>query len=359
MGFRLWSFVLKFGNIFASTSLASIQYNKCKNVCNIIISIVLAVGGVLGLTIKKFYSEFNTTRRICSVVGDALLYCISFYFIIVLNFWKKHLWTSLYEGLKRTAKLSCVETTKSKIPFYCGFIIMNCGHFTVHALVLYYRRDNLGVHLLKEGVFYIEAYFDFCYKFLLCVILNMLLTRYRALNNLLQVYTKTKTDRKFSKHFLNQVEYIMGSLRKTVDVFNDMFGWPVLFMTFYTVPSVLNLINLIFFSAETYGPLEVKWIGGLLAAWFFFGVIILIIMYDRVIREAENVVTGSYELKFFMKTTGWNDLKTEESVRFLMKNSPKFTAANFFEIGRWTILSLFETIIAFTIPMIQFETVTQ
>ena len=82
-------------------------------------------------------------------------------------------------------------------------------------------------------------------------------------------------------------------------------------------------------------------------------------MYDRVIREAKNVVTGSYELKFFMKTTGWNDLKMEESVRFLMKNSPKFTAANFFAIGRWTILSLFETIIAFTIPMIQFETVTQ
>jgi gustatory receptor len=81
----------------------------------------------------------------------------------------------------------------------------------------------------------------------------------------------------------------------------------------------------------------------------------VILACDSVVKEAGAVVTLGYDLRCCLKTAQFlDDLKLKKFTNFLEKNLPKFTAANFFNVGRWTILDLFETLITFLIIMIQF-----
>lgn len=78
-------------------------------------------------------------------------------------------------------------------------------------------------------------------------------------------------------------------------------------------------------------------------------------MADAVVQEGEKIVSLSHDLRWsFQDSEIMDDLKFEEFTTLLEKNSPTFTAASFFEIGRSTILNVLGTVVTFLIVMIQF-----
>ncbi|RZC43225.1 hypothetical protein BDFB_005486 [Asbolus verrucosus] len=63
-------------------------------------------------------------------------------------------------------------------------------------------------------------------KFLLCVVTNMILSRYRSLKFILKAYFQE--NKSFvSIRFMKQVENTMYTLKQNVGTYNDMFGWPI------------------------------------------------------------------------------------------------------------------------------------
>jgi hypothetical protein len=87
---------------------------------------------------------------------------------------------------------------------------------------------------------------------------------------------------------------------------------------------------------------------------FQFGTFILILQYDSVLQEAENIVSLSHDLRWSFEGKFLEELKLEEFSNFLIKNLPTFTAAGMFEISRRTILKMVKTIAIFLIVIIQF-----
>jgi hypothetical protein len=87
---------------------------------------------------------------------------------------------------------------------------------------------------------------------------------------------------------------------------------------------------------------------------FQFGTFILILQYDSVLQEADNIVSLSHHLRWSFEGKVLEELKLEEFSNFLIKNLPTFTAADMFQISRRTILKMVKTIVIFLIVVIQF-----
>jgi hypothetical protein len=70
------------------------------------------------------------------------------------------------------------------------------------------------------------------------------LLRYRGLKYILLTYIKSKNENShFPILFMKNIEYTMCSLKKTVDLYNDMFAWPTFFIISFTILEILNMID--------------------------------------------------------------------------------------------------------------------
>jgi hypothetical protein len=79
-------------------------------------------------------------------------------------------------------------------------------------------------------------------------------------------------------------------------------------------------------------------------------------MCDSVTQEAAKMVTLTYDLRWYLHgTTPDEKQEVYEFTNLVLEHLPQFTAANFFEVGRWTILSMLGTTSTFLIIMIQFR----
>ena len=76
-------------------------------------------------------------------------------------------------------------------------------------------------------------------------------------------------------------------------------------------------------------------------------------MYDSVLKEFDKIVSLCWEIKHKCRVTVLEELKMNQFVNYVLKNSPKFTAASFFGVGRWTILSFLTIFVDFLIVVVQ------
>ena len=81
--------------------------------------------------------------------------------------------------------------------------------------------------------------YDLLNKFLSFVTIKMILTRYQNLRKMLHVYFgQTKRIR---LDVLKNIQYTVRSLKVTVDGYNDLFGWTVLFNISHSLVSLLGI----------------------------------------------------------------------------------------------------------------------
>ena len=76
-------------------------------------------------------------------------------------------------------------------------------------------------------------------------------------------------------------------------------------------------------------------------------------MYDSVLKEFDKIVSLCWGIKHSCRVTILEELKVKQFVKYVLKNSPKFTAASFFGVGRWTILSFLTIYVDFLIVVVQ------
>jgi hypothetical protein len=81
----------------------------------------------------------------------------------------------------------------------------------------------------------------------------------------------------------------------------------------------------------------------------------MILMCDSLLKEIENTVNLSLEMKLFLTERKQKRLLRQFS-DFLLNNVPNISAARFFIITKSTILTLLGTVVSSFIIMVQFET---
>ncbi|KAJ3622090.1 hypothetical protein MTP99_002619 [Tenebrio molitor] len=152
----------------------------------------------------------------------------------MLNLWNVESWKNLLESLKVSEYLIKTDKRKDNRKEYLVFGAVTLLHAITRGYAAYVRCS-----LQVEG---------FLYRFLLCVMANMLRMRCKGLRLRICNFLKEKSpvcDKNFLD-FLDWVESAMNLLKNTVQIYNRLFGgsifWIISFRTFHILNYTYNLL---------------------------------------------------------------------------------------------------------------------
>ncbi|EFA02927.1 gustatory receptor 36 [Tribolium castaneum] len=316
----------------------------------------ISVGVIMSTLYKKCYLQYIHIKIIISFLEDIALYTLNFYASVVLNFWKAESWFHLMENLKATESLTSAK--REKLPYYFGFLLLNIVYWVLalHEIIIWYRLTNLDYFLKQYFIVIIQLYLKFFCTFLLNVVTNMLLSRYRGVKLLLLNFLRRK--KKFGAlntlDMMHQTETIVHFLKKTVDMYNEIFGFPIFLTISFTTLHILNYVHYTIFYSNRFEVLDMIILNIGFLTWNLVGAVTLITLCDLVQQEGEKILTLSYKLHVQCHTVE-DVCRFESFLQLISNNLPKFTAAKFFYIRRSTILDMLNTVYTFLIIMIQFE----
>jgi gustatory receptor len=149
----------------------------------------------------------------------------------------------------------------------------------------------------RYGLRELQIYVQFFFKLLTNEILKTFLVRYKRLNSLLKTHLSYRRRLKnISKtiplKLVRQTVTHMIFLRTTQEMFNDLFGWPLLLIVAYTTVQFLNAI-LFMFSDVPFSPSETFILLGGRFATITVVTVRMILLCDDVSREARKIFFAS------------------------------------------------------------------
>jgi hypothetical protein len=239
------SLVLKIGYFIGHTPLPTKikERTRRRRMYHIVLYGLLIFGLVIAVIYKRFYTNVSYIKMALALLSQLCIHSLSFYSMVVMNLFKKGSWERLLNSLNSTSHL-IRSHEKSTVPLNFNVILLNLLHLATSSCVVYILcKNNIADYLSKNLIFHVEIYLQFFQKLLFYVIVNMILSRYRGLRNLLLDHAKATDKQTLHLVFIKRVEYTMRLLKQTVDIFNSMFAWPNFFLMSASVLTALSVID--------------------------------------------------------------------------------------------------------------------
>ncbi|KAJ3652252.1 hypothetical protein Zmor_018233 [Zophobas morio] len=366
MSFKELTLVFKVGRFLALTP-SSVQPKSntvLQKLYTLLICTLITLAVIGSATYKKFYSQFIHIKVAVCLLSDSLLFSLIIYTMIVQGFYRRKVWNDFIDILKRTEHLTKTQNLNKIVPYYFEFLAVNLIHLIFATYVVAIWSEINGMRFLREeGITVIQVYLKLFCKYILYVLLKMLLIRYRGLKNVLllsleQIIRNLKSNWSDETvlQLVKNVQLLMCVLKKSVDIFNAMFGWPLFFIISFTTIEIMNTIDDALFHSSELGLFHMILMNVASVGWTFVGTVALILKCQALYQEAEEIVSLSYQLQLLCTDNSVNEnLKIRQFPNFVIKNLPKFSAANFFLVDKSTILSMLATLGTFLIIMVQFS----
>jgi gustatory receptor len=163
---------------------------------------------------------------------------------VTVNFTERRRWFKL---VKKLESVSEAPRPTSRF-YYLEFFSANVIFWVVISFSGYIFNRYFDISIVEILVMVLfEWYCLFFYNYLFYTILKMLLLRYQHLNSLITAERNGAA----SSGFLQKVEFVLYTLKDAVDCFNDIFGWPLLFVILYSSLLVLDYVD-DFFNINNY-----------------------------------------------------------------------------------------------------------
>jgi gustatory receptor len=370
------TFFFTVGKFLTITPPYNTKVSRSQTVCTFVV-VTLQVPLMICSAITR---ELNTVHIYAKVVVallvDLLLLSFSCHTALSVVLWKKTQWQKLTGNLKIIA--SNAENTKKIVHHVKISFVRLVTDLTILIVVYSFWVEvfSFSYYAQRYNAHYFDYYLVYTFNIFLSLILNVVLIQYRYLNDVLQkeISSEIVVTNKLSK-LLGEVESSLFFLKDTVDLINDIFGWPLALTISYTTLYILNNFDFIFQNslipddeiafkilADTTLVLltfvsTIFWKYLLsLKCFLQIGTSVVIARCDLILREAETMLTKSYVLRRHTKMLSAQE--KEVLTHFsdvILQNFPRFSAARFFNIDRSTILSILATVVTFLIIMIQFE----
>ncbi|EFA01379.2 gustatory receptor 30 [Tribolium castaneum] len=167
----------------------------------------------------------------------------------------------------------------------------------------------------------------------------MLLSRYRFVKRLLMEGRGIQVLRKCA--------YNLFVLKETTDIFNEIFGWPVLFLVLYT-----SLKLLYYFESAINDVVRVKTeliiVDISLIFIYVIGTFVIFVKCDDVLKEAE-------EIFYLLQKIKAKNKKLQDVIVTNVYVLPKFSAAKFFSLEKATIFKMLSSLITFVLVIFQLK----
>jgi gustatory receptor len=233
--------ILNFGKILALTPPYNPELTLFRKIYSTVVLAVITVGVIISTINKRLYRNFISIKIAEHLVLDGSLLIFNYCSITAVTFWKRRQWKELVENLKIIAD---AEIWSSVVVFIA---LQFLGVLTLTS-ALYTRVDMYGFeYVSRYNVDYLQDYMLYSYNTILYVIARMIFINYKLINKFLWQILHRTGDCETNCHLkLKQIETHLYLLKDTVDIFNDIFGWPIFFIIVYTTLHILNHFDNIF-----------------------------------------------------------------------------------------------------------------
>jgi gustatory receptor len=233
--------ILNFGKILALTPTCNVEVTLFRKIYSTVVLAVITVGVIISTINKRLYRNFISIKIAEHFLLDGSLLIFNYCSVTAVTFWKRRQWKELVENLKVIAE---AEIWSSVVVFiglqFFGVLILT--------FALYTKIDMYGFeYLTRYNVDYLQDYMLYSYNTILYVIARMIFIKYKLIHKFLRQVLYRKDDCEMNYYLkLKQIETHLYLLKDTVDIFNDIFGWPIFFIIVYTTLHILNHFDNIF-----------------------------------------------------------------------------------------------------------------
>ncbi|RZB40778.1 gustatory receptor 28b [Asbolus verrucosus] len=351
---RCASNIFKIGNILALTpaSVGDRKSSLSRKIYGILVFVLYTVGVIASFLYRRsHYSKLTLIQLVLRILLDVDLYAFTYHTVIVLASMKGQQWFKLFKGLKSVDYQ--LFGTRS---YYLILIMAHVALWSVSILAFYVWINFFGISFL--GLYLVEflqMYSLFFYSLVTCIVLRMLLSRYKYQNFLLREQI-VLTGKLFSKRTLKKVVGNTFILKQTVDAFNDIFGWIILFDIFFGALRSLIYLDVAIkgdghFSGNSPFGNFLHWLSHIsVISLYWVGILATILLCDNIMRESEELLGTFQQMEFAL-----NENEICMAMKMVSYNRPKFDAARYFSISRTTIFKILNSLTTFLLVMIQFK----
>lgn len=258
MATKVLRFIFSMGNIIAATpSYTNQEMHFLRKFYGLFFASVMTTSIVISTINRKFYRNIPTIPALEHGVLDINMSLLNYYIIFSVIFWKQKQWQNLVKKLQIIVDEKCYSTT-------IVFVLVQIIDITFLVTAFTFKFDLMGVEYAKKYNFvYVQDYMIFFYNTLMCVVLRIILLKYKQIYNLLLHTWKKQTNDKIQK----QLQF----LKSVIDNFNNVFGWPIFLIISYTTLHLLCHLDNIFVTTVTHklGSLPTKKIFADISILFF------------------------------------------------------------------------------------------
>jgi hypothetical protein len=239
MDLKKLQFCFKTGSFLSLTppSLTSLKPTILERLYILLVFSLYTVAVIWNKTQKmKFYATHSSIKLILHLMVDLNLCCHTCYTLVLLLTTKRRQWFKLVNGL---SKIERFATTNTNIWMFVVVLVIFWAVSTLTAAVwIYFFGWNFFKIYVVE---FVQVYSQFFHMVLACIVLNMVLERYKVQSCQIKCGRK-KRSRDVVK-LLKQVKFNVFVLKQAVDAFNEIFGWVILFNIFFGCSKGLAFID--------------------------------------------------------------------------------------------------------------------
>jgi gustatory receptor len=213
----------------------NIKINFYQKLYALLLITLIGLGILRGWVYKNFYMNFVHMKMIVSLLTDCNIFAFNCAVVVNSSLTKREEWCKLVENLKNEQQNNLKS---SKLPLLWLILV----HIFVSAFItyqLFFVRISGLRYLIVIALPMVQMYIRALYNVLLLEILNLMLLKYKFLIQSLSDFKSKKV----SSVFVKKIKSCACVLKDTVDVFNDIFGWPIALVILHTCFVFLKFLD--------------------------------------------------------------------------------------------------------------------
>jgi gustatory receptor len=202
---------------------------------------------------KQGYQFFTSIQLVLAVLSDLNQFCHVFYVLIVMMRFRRGLWFRLIETL------GTVKSTSQKYPFKLIFAVLQVVYFLLFIYGIYVGAQYTSLSFVSYIILqWYQHYIQFFYLVVTAAVLILILSKYESLSETLSQIMKTTSQLRSRQliRILKKIKNSIFTIKEVVEIFNDIFGWMILFNIFCCVFKSLNFIDITIKNYEKWTILE-------------------------------------------------------------------------------------------------------
>lgn len=345
---------------------------------NIIYPMILIVG-ITCWTIYSISGRFLVYHFVAPTMVILDILNITFEYIFVVsalgyNVWYRKQWKIFLASFVNHQFGSC-----KIVVTYIKLVLLAISYFCVHIIGFYAWSNTFYVNYFQYyHIYFFSNFYEFFLILLIITVLKTIKLRYQYLNDAVEnEFRKTTGENVLTK--MVEIEHKLQSYAELINIFNNIFGWPVFCFFISTLINCLHFLNTMFgLLAGYYGNTSAMTFINVFVFTFFYNVSTIKIKFFKhdliytnifqlsvivVISLCDGIRQILEKLKQICYTYQGHYLKFPmiRSEIFILANcakfcKPRFSAAGFFFINKGTLITMIGATASYVIIIIQFNT---